>query len=66
MRKAKLIVLIAPDGTPTVEVQDCPGPSCQALSRPLEAALGQTVADEKTPEYYQPAPAQTHVRLDQS
>jgi len=64
--KAKIIVLIAPDGTPTVEVQGCPGASCQALTRQLEADLGQTLTDERTPEYYQRAPAQDHVRLDQS
>lgn len=64
--RPKLIVLIAPDGTPTVEVQGCPGPSCREVSRPLREALGETVADEETAEYYQAAPAQDHVRLDQS
>ncbi len=67
MPRETLLVTLAPDGTVTVEVQGCPGPACQTLSRGLETALGQPVADAKTPEYYQRAAAPVpRVRLDQS
>jgi len=65
MPREVLVVTLAPDGTPHVEVQGCPGPACQALSRDLEAALGTTVADRKTPEFYQRAEG-PRVRLDQA
>ena len=60
-----ILVTIGPTGETTVSVQGAAGPSCQDLTRPLEAALGTTTHDAPTPEYYrQGAPSARHVRLD--
>ena len=41
------------------------GPGCQALTRPLEGALGVTRDDARTADYYRTAaPSARHVRLD--
>jgi hypothetical protein len=60
-----ILVTIGPTGETTVSVQGTAGPSCQELTRPLEAALGTTTRDTPTPEYYrQGTPSPRHVRLD--
>jgi hypothetical protein len=60
-----ILVTIGPTGETTVSVQGGTGPSCQDLTRALEAALGTTTRDTPTPEYYrQAAPSVPHVRLD--
>jgi hypothetical protein len=60
-----ILVTIGPTGETTVSVQGGTGPSCQDLTRALEAALGTTTRDTPTPEYYrQAAPSVQHVRLD--
>jgi Protein of unknown function (DUF2997) len=65
MTTPTILVTIAPTGETTVSVQGGAGPSCQDLTRALEAALGTTTRDTRTPEYYrQGTPSGRHVRLD--
>jgi hypothetical protein len=65
MTTPTIIVTIGPAGEVTVSVRGAAGPSCQELTRSLEAALGATAEDIRTPEYYQQtAPARRHVHLD--
>jgi Protein of unknown function (DUF2997) len=65
MATPTILVTIGPTGETTVSVQGAAGPSCQDLTRTLEAALGTTTRDTPTPEYYrQAAPSARHVRLD--
>ena len=60
-----IVVTIGPTGEVTVSVEGVAGPTCQALTRPLEAALGVTREDTRTADYYQAAaPNPQHVRLD--
>ena len=65
MSAQTIVVTIGPTGEVTVGVEGVVGPACQALSRPLEAALGITREDTRTAEYYRTAASNTrHVRLD--
>jgi hypothetical protein len=65
MTAPTIFVTIGPTGETTVSVQGGTGPSCQDLTRALEAALGATTHDTRTPEYYRHAsPSNRHVRLD--
>ena len=65
MTAPTILVTIGPTGETTVSVQGGAGPSCQDLTRALEAALGATTHDAPTPEYYrQAAASRPHVRLD--
>jgi hypothetical protein len=45
-------VTIDNGGQTEVKVIGCPGPSCSSLTAAIEKALGSTVADTKTPEFY--------------
>ena len=49
----EVIVTISPEGETKVEVKGHAGPGCSEVTRRLEAALGETVADIKTREYHQ-------------
>lgn len=62
MPRARIIVEIDQEGHATVSVEGHPGPGCHALTRDLEAALGRTVRDEKTREYFQRAEAPQRLR----
>ena len=65
MTAETIVVTIGPTGEVTVSVEGVAGPACQALTRPLEAALGVTREDTRTPEYYRAVtPSAGHVRLD--
>jgi len=65
MATPTILVTIGPTGETRVSVKRASGPSCQDLTRPLEAALGATTEDTRTPEYYRPiASSAQHVRLD--
>lgn len=50
--RTKIKIRIAPDGTPTVKVEGVQGVSCKDVSKGIEKALGVTVEDKKTHEYY--------------
>lgn len=49
----EVIVTISPSGEAKVEVKGHAGSGCKELTRQLETALGETVSDTKTSEYYQ-------------
>lgn len=51
----QVIVDIDADGNVKVEAEGVRGAGCAALTRAIEAAIGQTVADQKKAAYYQPA-----------
>ncbi len=53
MNNEEIIVSIALDGEIEVAVNGHAGPGCRDLTAKFEAALGETVADHKTPEYAQ-------------
>jgi Protein of unknown function (DUF2997) len=65
MSAQTIVVTIGPTGEVTVSVEGVIGPGCQALTQPLETALGVTREDTRTAEYFQAAPSSArHVRLD--
>jgi cytidylate kinase len=65
MSDPTILVTIGPTGEVTVTVDGVAGPGCQALTRPLESALGVTREDTRTADYYRAAaPSARHVRLD--
>jgi hypothetical protein len=65
MSDPTILVTIDPTGEVTVTVEGAAGPGCQALTRPLERALGVTRDDTRTADYYRAAsPSARHVRLD--
>lgn len=48
----RVIVTVAPDGKTTFRVEGVAGPGCTDLTRALQQALGRTVSDVKTSDYY--------------
>jgi len=65
MSDPTILVTIGPTGEVTVTVDGVAGPGCQALTRPLESALGVTREDTRTADFYRTAAASArHVRLD--
>jgi hypothetical protein len=52
---AEAIVTISEDGSVTVEAKGVVGQGCQALTKAIENAIGQTTGDVKKPEYFQQA-----------
>jgi len=53
--KGKVIILIDPEGNPTVSVEGAKGKVCTAMTAPYEDALGTTTKSTKKPEYHQQA-----------
>ena len=53
MSKGQVIIDIDVDGNTTVSVKGVAGSSCKSLTSKIQAALGQTIKDTKTPEYDQ-------------
>jgi hypothetical protein len=49
----RVIVEIDPRAKVTVSVEGHGGPGCRDVSRAIEAALGRTTDDERTPDFYQ-------------
>jgi cytidylate kinase len=65
MSDPTILVTIDPTGEVTVSVEGAAGSGCQALTRPLEHALGMTREDTRTADYYRAAALSArHVRLD--
>ena len=50
---AQINVTIDKEGNVSMDVRGVKGRSCQDLTKQLEQALGKTVSDRKTPEFYQ-------------
>ncbi len=51
-----IIVTISPTGQTQLETRGYAGAGCRTVSRDLEAALGDVVADQPTAEFYAAAP----------
>jgi len=49
---AKIKIKITKDGKTQIKVEGVQGSGCNALTKPLEEALGKTVSDQKTQDYY--------------
>ena len=61
--KREIEIEIGRDGKVNIKVKGVQGVDCLEFSQFLEEALGETVEQELTSEYYQvPAPAETTVR----
>ena len=52
-------ITISPQGETTLETKGTTGPGCQEMSRFLEYALGQTVNEQRTSDYYITTSTQT-------
>jgi hypothetical protein len=48
-----VIITIAPDGTPTINVNGVKGKSCKDVTKTVERALGSVVSDKETSEMYE-------------
>ncbi len=49
----KLIITVAPTGDTKIKVEGHAGPGCADLTAAIEKALGETVKDERTPEFHE-------------
>lgn len=52
-KQPQIIVTIGTDGETTVEADGVIGKGCEALTKPMEDALGSRQSDKKKPEYQQ-------------
>ena len=60
---ARLIeVTVSPQGETTLQTKDYAGAECRQASQFLEQALGVTVQDRNTSEFYTEAQAQQHAQ----
>jgi hypothetical protein len=62
MKEQVIEVTISPQGETTVKTLGYTGPACAQASRFLEQALGETIRDQRSAEYYQEAPATQEVQ----
>jgi len=51
--KERIDITIGPDGDVQIAVKGHKGQGCKALTRAIESALGQTVKDAKTSEWFE-------------
>ncbi len=58
----KIIVRVSPEGKTEVQVDGMAGASCTDVTKAVEKALGKTVTDKKTTDYYK---AQASVNQNQ-
>jgi hypothetical protein len=58
-------ILIAPDGTLTIDAVGFKGADCDQATKFLEVALGLTAGRQRKPEYHQTTCRQTQQRLGQ-
>ena len=54
-------VTVSPQGETTVQTKGYSGGECLQASKLLEQALGTTIADHKTPEFYQESATEQQV-----
>lgn len=57
---AEVIINIDAEGNVSLESRGITGASCKAVTEAIEKALGNSVSDQTTAEYFQPE--QAHVR----
>lgn len=62
MPQEEIIITIDTDGAVQVKVEGHAGTGCHALTAPIQAALGETVSDQNTPEFHQRAGARQSAR----
>lgn len=55
-------VLVSPSGEVRVQTQGYAGADCLKASRFLEQALGESLSEQKTAEYHQPANTEQQLR----
>lgn len=58
-------ILVRPNGETILETRGYSGEQCQHASRFLEQALGRTVQDQRTSEFYESAVEHAHERATQ-
>ena len=58
-------VIVSPTGETTVQTKGFTGGDCLQASKFLEQALGSKTAEQKTPEFYQSAQAEQHIRSEE-
>lgn len=58
MNQQKVIVTVSPNGEVIVEADGVVGSGCEALTRPMEEALGGVSGDKRKPEYHKQAQQQ--------
>lgn len=54
-------ITISPTGQSTVQTKGFTGPSCKEASRLIEQALGKTISEQHTAEFYQATSTQQAV-----
>ena len=54
-------LVVSPKGETTVQTKNYAGSDCLQASKWLEQALGISVADKKTPEFYQQTQSEQHI-----
>jgi hypothetical protein len=52
MDEARFEILIKADGSVKIEAQGFSGSACEQATRALEEAIGKTVSDERTADFY--------------
>ena len=62
MSQRVIEVTVSPQGEVTVQTKGYAGPECRQASQFLEQALGVTVQDHNTAEFYAEAQAQQHAQ----
>ena len=62
MSDPTITISISPTGEVTVKAQGYRGSTCEDATKALEAALGVTKSQKRTPEYDLPVEEQAHVR----
>ena len=55
-------VVVSPQGETTLQTKGYVGSDCLLASKFLEDALGVTLAESKTGEFYQPQEAEQHIQ----
>ncbi len=58
-------ILVRPNGETALETRGYSGEQCQLASRFLEQALGRTINEQRTAEFYEPAFEHAHERATQ-
>lgn len=60
----KIVIQVDPQGNSQVRTEGFSGASCQAASRFIEQALGRTVSDQLTPDYFNTLSSQTEAKTN--
>ncbi len=58
----RIILTVAPNGTPTLKTEGYQGKACKDASKFLEQALGAVESEKLTPEYHQTTPTKDQLK----